>query len=145
MEQMLKNLSALNNRLIHINHTLDVQEWLGDYAEENCHPMITSYIKTHLSKCIRSQMIVRDMQHHVLGLCYQSLSSVTTVKTHHLVSSCLREVVSGYIGNSGMKFVQYCDDMLNININDVLNNYDGVKKDLEKYNRDKKTLSCFKV
>jgi hypothetical protein len=36
-----------------------------------------------------------------------------------------------------MKFVQYCDDMLNININDVLNNYDGVKKDLEKYNRDK--------
>jgi hypothetical protein len=25
--------SALNNRLIHINHTLDVQEWL-DYAEE---------------------------------------------------------------------------------------------------------------
>jgi hypothetical protein len=43
----------------------------------------------------------------------------------------LREVVSGYIGNSGMKFVQYCDDMLNININDVLNNYDGVKKDLE--------------
>jgi acyl carrier protein phosphodiesterase len=39
--------SALNNRLIHINHTLDVQEWLGDYAEENCHPMITSYIKTH--------------------------------------------------------------------------------------------------
>jgi disulfide oxidoreductase YuzD len=35
-----------------------------------------------------------------------------------------------------MKFV-HCDDMLNININDVLNNYDGVKKDLEKYNRDK--------
>jgi hypothetical protein len=35
-----------------------------------------------------------------------------------------------------MKFVQYCDDMLNININDVLNNYDGVKKDLEKQ-RDK--------
>jgi hypothetical protein len=27
--------------------------------------------------------------------------------------------------------------MLNNNINDVLNNYDGVKKDLEKYNRDK--------
>jgi hypothetical protein len=42
----VEEFDALNNRLIHINHTLDVQ-WLGDYAEENCHPMITSYIKTH--------------------------------------------------------------------------------------------------
>jgi hypothetical protein len=36
-----------------------------------------------------------------------------------------------------MKFIQYCEDMLNISIQDVLNNYDGIKKDLEKYNRDK--------
>jgi hypothetical protein len=36
-----------------------------------------------------------------------------------------------------MKFVQYCEDMLNISIQDVLNNFDGIKKDLEKYNRDK--------
>ena len=27
--------------------------------------------------------------------------------------------------------------MLNISIQDVINNYDGIKKDLEKYNRDK--------
>jgi hypothetical protein len=128
--------SALNNRLIHINHTLDVQEWLGD--AENCHPMITSYIKTHLSKCIRSQMIVRDMQPRS----WTMLSEFIICNYGENASPreflpLLREVVSGYIGNSGMKFVQYCDDMLNININDVLNNYDGVKKDLEKYNRDK--------
>jgi hypothetical protein len=43
-----------------------------------------------------------------------------------------------------MKFVQYCDDMLNININDVLNNYDGVKKDLEKQ-RDKNSELLLKV
>ena len=49
----------------------------------------------------------------------------------------LKEVASGYVGNSAMKFLQYCEDMLNININDVINNYDGIKKDLEKYNRDK--------
>jgi len=49
----------------------------------------------------------------------------------------LKEVGSGYLGNSAMKFIQYCEDMLNISIQDVLNNYDGIKKDLEKYNRDK--------
>jgi hypothetical protein len=36
-----------------------------------------------------------------------------------------------------MKFIQYCEDMLNISIQDVLNDYDRIKKDLEKYNRDK--------
>ena len=49
----------------------------------------------------------------------------------------LREVASGYLGNSAMKFVQYCQDMLNVSIDDVINNYDKVKKELEKYNRDK--------
>jgi hypothetical protein len=109
-----------------------------DYAEENCHPMITSYIKTHPEQMYRSQMIVRDMQHHVLGLCYQSLSSVTTVKTHHLVSSCLieRSCIRLYwkLRDEVCSIVMIC--YIN-NINDVLNNYDGVKKDLEKYNRDK--------
>ena len=49
----------------------------------------------------------------------------------------LKEVASGYVGNSAMKFIQYCEDMLNISIQDVLNDYDRIKKDLEKYNRDK--------
>jgi len=36
-----------------------------------------------------------------------------------------------------MKFLQYCEDMLNININDIINDYDRVATDLKKYNRDK--------
>jgi hypothetical protein len=36
--------SALNNRLIHINHTLDVQEWLGIIRRKLCDYF---YIKTH--------------------------------------------------------------------------------------------------
>jgi hypothetical protein len=49
----------------------------------------------------------------------------------------LKKVAASYVGNSAMKYVQYCEDMLNINIHDVLNNYDKVKDDLAKYNRDK--------
>jgi hypothetical protein len=49
----------------------------------------------------------------------------------------LQEVAFGYLGNSAQKFITYCNDMLNINIQDVINNYDGIKRDLAKYNRDK--------
>jgi hypothetical protein len=49
----------------------------------------------------------------------------------------LKEVAAGYIGNSAMKFVTYCEDMMNINIMDVLNDFERVKADLKKYNRDK--------
>jgi hypothetical protein len=49
----------------------------------------------------------------------------------------LKEVATGYIGNSALKFVQYCEYMLNISIQDVIDNFDRIKKDLEKYNRDK--------
>ena len=36
-----------------------------------------------------------------------------------------------------MKFLQYCEDMLNININDIINDFGRVAPDLKKYNRDK--------
>ena len=131
--------SALNNRLIHINHTLDVEEWLGDYAKENCHPMITSYIKAHPEQMYKTS---DDCKGYATPRSWTMLSEFIICNYGENASPrdflpLLREVVSGYVGNSGMKFVQYCDDMLNININDVLNNYDVVKKDLEKYNRDK--------
>ncbi len=48
-----------------------------------------------------------------------------------------KEVPSGYVGNSPIKFIQYYEDMLNISIKDVIDNYDGIKKDLPRYNRDK--------
>jgi hypothetical protein len=32
----------------------------------------------------------------------------------------LKEVASWYVGNSAMKFIQYCEDMLNISIQDTL-------------------------
>jgi hypothetical protein len=39
--------SALKNRLIHIKHTLSVDEWMGDFAEKACHKLITGFIKAH--------------------------------------------------------------------------------------------------
>jgi hypothetical protein len=130
--------SALNNRLIHLNHTLSVEEWLEDFAEDNCHPMIVSYIKSHPEHMYKTS----DAKSYATPRSWTMMSEFI-VCNYGFDSSpreflpLLKEVASGYVGNSAMRFVQYCEDMLNININDVLDRYDEVKGDLKKYNRDK--------
>ncbi len=131
--------SALNNRLIHISHSLSVDEWLGDFAEKQMHRMIVSFIKAHPEQMYKTS---------------ENTKAYATPRSWHMLSELimanfgpeaspreflplLKEVATGYVGNSSMKFIQYCEDMLNININDVINDYDRIKKDLERYNRDK--------
>ena len=131
--------SALNNRLIHISHTLSVDEWLGDYASEKCHKLISSFIKAHPEQMYKTS---DNAKGYATPRSWTMLSKFITENWGMDASPrdflpLLKEVGNGYIGNSAMKFIQYCEDMLNISIQDVLNNYDGIKKDLEKYNRDK--------
>jgi hypothetical protein len=132
--------SALNNRLIHINHSLSLDEWLNDFAEENCHRLITSFIKAHPEKMYQSA--TENTKAYATPRSWTMLSEFIVTNFGKDASPreflpLLKEVATGYIGNTAMKFIQYCEDMLNISIQDVLNNYDRVKKDLEKYNRDK--------
>jgi hypothetical protein len=132
--------SALNNRLIHINHTLGVDEWLKDYAEENCHRMITSFIKAHPEKMYQSAS--ENTKAYATPRSWTMLSELIVCNFGKDASPrdflpLIKDVATGYIGNTAMKFIQYCEDMLNISIEDVINNYDKIKKDLEKYNRDK--------
>ena len=131
--------SALNNRLIHINHTLAVDEWIGDFATDNCHKLITSFIKAHPEQMYKTS---DNSKAYATPRSWTMLSEFIVCNYGMDASPrdflpLLKEVASGYLGNSAMKFVQYCEDMLNISIQDVLNNFDGIKKDLEKYNRDK--------
>lgn len=132
--------SALNNRLIHLNHTLSVDEWLNDFAESNCHRLVTSFIKAHPEKMY--QPATENTKAYATPRSWTMLSEFIVTNFGQDASPreflpLLKEVATGYIGNTAMKFIQYCEDMLNISIQDVLNNYDRVKKDLEKYNRDK--------
>lgn len=131
--------SALNNRLVHINHTLSVDEWIKDFAMENCHKLITSFIKAHPEQMYKAS---ENTKAYATPRSWTMLSEFIVANFGQDASPreflpLLKEVASGYLGNSAVKFVQYCEDMLNISINDVINNYDGIKKDLEKYNRDK--------
>ena len=131
--------AALNNRLIHIDHVLGVDEWLKNFAVDKCHRLIVSYIKTHPEQIYKTS---DNMKGYATPRSWTMLSKFIT-QNYGKESSArdflplLRKVAHGYVGNSAHKFLQYCEDMLNISIQDVINNYDGVKKDLAKYNRDK--------
>jgi len=132
--------SALNNRLVHINHTLDVADWLKDFAVDNCHKLIVSFIKAHPEQMYKNA--TDNVKAYATPRSWTMLSEFIVANYGQDASPreflpLLKEVASGYIGNSAVKFIQYCEDMLNISIQDVINNYDGIKKDLEKYNRDK--------
>lgn len=133
--------SALNNRLVHISHSLSVDEWINDFAEENCHKMIVSYIKAHPEKMYQPSTD-NGPKAYATPRSWTMMSDFITANFGEDASPkeflpLLREVATGYLGNTAMKFLKYCEDMLNVSILDVLNNYDGVKKDLAKYNRDK--------
>ena len=131
--------AALNNRLIHMNHSLSVDEWIDGFAEKNVHRLIVSYIKTHPEQLYK---ISDNCKAYATPRSWTFMSDFIVANFGEEASPreflpILKEVASGMVGNSAMKFVQYCEDMLNISIKDVLDNYDGIKKDLEKYNRDK--------
>jgi len=131
--------SALNNRLIHYKHVLTTKEWLENFAEKNVHKTISSYIKAHPEQLYK---IADNAQAYATPRSWTMLSEFITKNygkdaDPRVFLPILKVVAASYVGNSAMKYVQYCEDMLNINIMDVLNDFDRVKDDLKKYRRDK--------
>jgi hypothetical protein len=132
--------SALKNRLIHFSHTLGVDEWIENFAKDHCHPIIVSFIKSH-PEYLYKNPTERDNA-YATPRSWTFLSDFI-VSNYGKGSSpqeflpSLQEVAHGYVGNSAQRFIQYCLEMVNVSILDVLNRYDEIEKDLEKYNRDK--------
>ena len=131
--------SALNNRLIHVKHTLSFPEWVDGFAKDNVHKMVVSYLQAHPENLYKT---AEGAQAYATPRSWTFLSDFIVsnfgMDAHpREFLPTLREVAAGYVGNSAMKFLQYCEDMLNININDIINDYDRVAGDLKKYNRDK--------
>jgi hypothetical protein len=131
--------SALNNRLIHVKHSLSFTDWVDGFAKDNVHRMVVSYLQAHPENLYKT---AEGAQAYATPRSWTFLSDFIVsnfgMDAHpREFLPILREVAAGYVGNSAMKFLQYCEDMLNININDIINDYDRIEKDLKKYNRDK--------
>lgn len=133
--------SALNNRLIHVNHKLSVPEWIDGFAREHVHPTIVNYIETNPEQIYkisenseafatpRSWTFLSDFIITNFGKDSQPSDFISTVK----------EIAMCYVGNSSIKFIKYCEDMMSLTINDVIKDYKSVKDKVLKSNRDKRS------
>lgn len=147
--------SALNNRLIHYEHTLGVDEWLANFAKENVHPDIYSYIKAYPDKLYvnptdscdayatpRSWTFLSDFivenygEFETDGNGKRDISKWGDVRQY--VNS-LQLVGRSYIGDTIQGFVRFCEDRIKLTIWDIINNYDDVKDQLEDFTRDRKS------
>lgn len=134
--------SALNNRLIHYSHSLSPDEWIENFAKNNVHPTIVSYIKAFPERLYQNPSL--NTKGYPTPRSWTFLSDFI-VKNFGMDSNpkdfiyFLREISHGYIGNGAPRFLQYCDELMSLSIRDILDNYDGVKENIKKFNRDKKT------
>jgi hypothetical protein len=132
--------NALNNRLIHFSHTLGADEWIENFAKDNVHIVITSYIKAYPEKLYQNP--TENTKAYATPRSWKFMSDFIVGNFGKDASPreflpLLQEVAHGYIGNSSQRFIQYCQEMVNITIQDIIDRYDKIEKELDKYNRDK--------
>ena len=132
--------NALNNRLIHFSHTLGADEWIDGFGKDNVHSVILSYIKAYPEKLYQNP--TENTKAYATPRSWTFLSEFI-IKNFGKEASpreflpYVQEVAHGYIGNSAQRFLQYCQEMVNITIQDIIDRYDKIEKELDKYNRDK--------
>lgn len=133
--------SALNNRLIHVEHKLSTEEWINGYAEENIHPIIVEYIKSNPDQLYKAD---GNSPAYATPRSWTFLSDFIVTNfgkesTSQEFLPTLRQVCSYYIGNSSVRFIRYCSEMIELNIQDVISNFPSIKDKLSKFNRDRKS------
>lgn len=134
---------ALNNRLIHMSHSLNVNEWIDSYAKENVHPVVVNFLKSspeHFIKRsdddkIRAYATPRSWT-FLSDYIIERFGKDASIKDF---ISDIRAVGHSYIGASNQRFVRYLDESLKFGIQDLLDRFDEIKKDLNTFNRDKKS------
>ena len=134
--------SALNNRLIHYPHTLSYQEWIENFAQERVHPSIVSFINAYPDYLY--QDAGENTKAYATPRSWTFLSdfiieSIGKKSNSQEVRSLIQGIAFSYIGNTSNKFLKYLEEQSTLNINDIIDNFDGVKKTLEKFQRDKKS------
>jgi len=132
---------ALNGRLIHCNHELLLGEWIEGYAKKNVHPVIIDYLKAYPAEFYK-RANEEDVKAYASARSWTNLSKFITV--NHGESAPIKsflndlvEVGNSYIGKSISAFLRYCEEQCLLNIHDVINRFDQIKKEVSKFNRAK--------
>lgn len=131
--------AALNNRLIHFHHSLGTEDWIEAFAKENCHELITSYIQAYPDRLYQNP--TENCRAFPTPRTWTFLSNWIVLNfgkdaTIRDFLPDLQDNAFSYVGNGATRFIQFAQDRLRININDILNRFDEVEGEFKKYKRD---------
>lgn len=138
---------ALNNRLIHREHTLTVMEWIEDFANENVHPVIVNFLKTYEEHFLHSfdEKKSKTQKAYATPRSWTFLSDYI-ISNYGMESSIsdwvndIRDIGSSYIGDgANSRFLRYLDESMEFGIKDLIERYKDLHERLELLNRDKKS------
>jgi hypothetical protein len=138
---------ALNNRLIHFQHSLTFDEWVDDFAKDYVHPVIINFLKNnteHFNQSIDDKK-KNNSPAYATPRSWTFLSDFIT--KNYGQNSAIQEFIddirligSGVIGDgANSRFLRYLDESLKFGINDIINRYDDLVDELKQLNRDKKS------
>lgn len=139
--------NALNNRLIHYPHELTLDEWIEFYAKDKVHRNIVEYLRQYPDK-----FYVKPNENSKAYATPRSWTFLSDyiIKNYGKDSATsewlmdLTLVGKAFIGNTYSDFMRYCEAQLKLTINDVLEDFDKVKKSLtDDFKRDKKSELIF--
>jgi hypothetical protein len=139
--------AALNNRLIHFSHSISLDEWINDFAIDNIHNVIISFLKTHDEHFIhhKDEKKSKNLTAYATPRSWTFLSDY--IKNNYGLNAQVNEFIddirmigASYVGDgANSRFIRYLDETLKFGINDLLNRYDEIIDQIKELNRDKKS------
>lgn len=138
---------ALNNRLIHYEHTLTLPEWIDDFAVKNVHPAIINFLKSNEEHFLHSydEKKSKSLKAYATPRSWTFLSDYI-IQNYGMESSIsdfindVREIGASFIGvGASSRFIRFLDESMKFGIKDLLERYSEIKDQLEELNRDKKS------
>lgn len=146
--------SALNNRLIHMKHELNLDEWIQQFAKDNIHPIIVSFLKNKSEYFYRKAGADNGVQERAFAtprtweMLSEYILNTSSIKREdqmngkydvNEIKSILSDVGHAIVGTSISGFTKYLEESMRLTINDILDNFNKKKEELSNVNRDKKS------
>lgn len=134
---------ALSNRLVIVDHDLPYEEWIEEYAQKHVWQIIIDYIRANPAEYYKlpNEKEIR----YASPRSWTNLSKFIIYKwgkspdkdpdTFKTVIKFLIDHGRYFIGSSITNFVRYCEDVSNINLNDILKRWDDIKNEVAQFNR----------
>lgn len=130
---------ALSNRLVIVDHDLPIEEWVREFAKDNVWSIIIDYVRANPLEYYK--LPNEKETRYATPRSWTNLSKFITYKWGKEPKD-FREIIQfllnngrSFIGDSVAGFIRYCQDVSNLNINDILIRWDEVKNEVANFNR----------